>query len=214
MDESRRSLFKRKEKRKVKGLCECTDSLLFGKNCEYFLPEGTTSEEIIAWEVQMKTIDSWQMQLFGDSVCYTTLSCNTGLLCLDWRDICDGVQQCMSGDDETNCDKLEFNDCDDDEYRCMNGMCIPDEYFLDGDYDCSDLSDEKQVFNDMKCTLQKASVQCDDQMCSLDEWSCGDGQCITDRIAFQDSGRNKTAKECNNLRDQYYMCEMNPRRRQ
>ncbi len=79
------------------------------------------------------------MQRYSDIVCYTTLICEYGLLCLDWRDICNGFQQCMFGYDEENCEKLEFNECEDDEYRCLNGMCIPDEYFLDGEHDCLDL---------------------------------------------------------------------------
>ncbi|CAF5058256.1 unnamed protein product, partial [Rotaria sp. Silwood1] len=57
----------------------------------------------------------------------------------------------MFGYDENNCDILELNRCDDDEYRCMNGMCIPDEYFLDGQYDCLDWSDEIQFNNDEHC---------------------------------------------------------------
>ena len=101
----------------------------------------------------------------GEIVCYSTLKCDFGLLCLDWRDICDGLQQCMSGLDEENCDKLEFNEREDDEYRCMNGMCIPDEYFLDGEYDCMDMSDEKEAFDDAKCPYQSASMDCEDRVC-------------------------------------------------
>jgi hypothetical protein len=44
----------------------------------------------------------------------------------------------MDGLDEDYCDKLEFNECEYDEYRCLNGMCIPEEYWLDGDWDCMD----------------------------------------------------------------------------
>jgi hypothetical protein len=44
-------------------------------------------------------------------------------------------------------------------------MCIPDEYFLDGEYDCADLTDEKEPFDDTICTLQPASYECDDRMC-------------------------------------------------
>ncbi|CAF1535795.1 unnamed protein product, partial [Rotaria sordida] len=89
-------------------------------------------------------------QLHSNRPCYTTLICNSGLMCLDWRHICDGKQQCMEGLDEEFCEKLEFNECEDDEYRCANGMCIPEEYWLDGDYDCewdcSDGSDEQRLF--------------------------------------------------------------------
>jgi hypothetical protein len=127
-----------------KYLCECTHTQSFGKNCEYLLPMGTTFQNTLNWEIKMRGKNKWQMQLYGDIVCYMTLICDSGLLCLDWRDICDGVQQCMSGYDKENCDKLEFNECQDDEYRCANGMCIPQEYFLDSQYDCLDLSDEKK----------------------------------------------------------------------
>ncbi len=41
-----------------------------------------------------------------------------------------GKQKCMDGFDEDFCKRLEFNECEDDEYRCVNGICIPDEYWL------------------------------------------------------------------------------------
>ncbi len=188
-----------------KYLCECKHPQSFGKHCEYLLPMGTTFQETIIWEVEMRTNNKWEMQRYSDIVCYTTLICNYGLLCLDWRDICDGVQHCMFGYDEENCDKLEFNECEDDEYRCLNGMCIPDEYFLDGEFDCLDKTDEKQQFNDKKCTVQQATHECDDRMCFRFHWSCGDGQCIEDRFISQTLG---FFGECNSLRDQYHMCEL------
>ena len=46
----------------------------------------------------------------------------------------DGTQRCSSGIDEENWDKLEFNECEDNEFRCTNGMCIPEEFWLDGEY--------------------------------------------------------------------------------
>ncbi|CAF1223276.1 unnamed protein product [Adineta steineri] len=186
-------------------ICECKHPRSFGKYCEYFLPSGITFSETLEWEGKMKNENEWKMQLYGDILCYTTLPCNSGLLCLDWRDICDGAQQCMSGYDEENCDKLEFNECEDDEYRCMNGMCIPDEYFLDGEHDCMDLTDEIGIFNDAFCTFQAVSSECDDRVCHPNQWSCGDGQCIKDRLAFQKE--KPMSDECRNRREQYYMCE-------
>jgi hypothetical protein len=113
----------------------------------------------------------------------------------------------MYGYDEENCDKLEFNECSDDEYRCMNGMCIPDQYFLDGEYDCLDLTDEKESFDDTKCTFEEASSECDDRMCLRSYWSCGDGQCIRYRLEFLVYGESE---QCNSIREQYHMCELNP----
>jgi len=193
-------------------LCECNHPQSFGKYCEYLLPVGITFEETLDWEIQMRTIDLQQTQIYGDILCYTTLICDSGLLCLDWRDICDGVQQCMFGYDEENCDKLEFNECDNNEYRCMNGMCIPDEYFLDGEYDCMDMTDEIGFYNDAYCTFQEVSLKCDDKTCFPNKYSCGDGQCISNPLAFQ--FEKSDGSECESLREQYYMCETHKSYRQ
>ncbi|CAF4934392.1 unnamed protein product, partial [Rotaria sp. Silwood1] len=161
-----------------------------------------TFPETMLWEIMMRRNNLWEMQKYSDIVCYTTLICDYGLLCLDWRDICDGVQQCMFGYDEENCDTLEFNECEDDEYRCMNGICIPEEYFLDGTYDCLDLTDEKEQFNDTKCIFHPVSYECDDRICLRSYWSCGDGQCVQhERDIFP-------YVECKSFREYYHMCEL------
>ena len=104
-------------------LCQCLDPSSFGKSCEYLLPAGKTFQQSLDWQLIMRTENPLDVQMHGDVVCYETLQCDSGMLCLDWREVCDGVQNCMSGLDEENCDLLEMNICDDDEYRCMNGMC-------------------------------------------------------------------------------------------
>ena len=88
-----------------------------------------------------------------------------------------GKQQCMDGLDEDYCEELEFNECEDDEYRCANGMCIPDEYWLDGDYDCMDWTDERDtlVYSGSTCFIAP-SLLCDEHLCSYSQWSCGDGK--------------------------------------
>ena len=185
-----------------KQLCQCTDPQSFGRNCEYLLPVGKSLTDTANAKFAM---NSGKLMYEGDIVCYTTVQCDFGLLCLDWRDICDGVQQCMSGVDEENCDKLEFNECEEDEYRCMNGMCIPDEYFLDGEYDCMDMSDEKVTFNDTSCAFQSASKECDDRVCPPNQWSCGDGQCIADHSGQVNA--HALSLLCQNRRDQFFYCE-------
>ena len=116
-------------------LCHCTHSRTFGKYCEYQLThEANSFEASQKSQLSFRYHNARYHQDFGDIVCYKTLSCNSGLLCLDWRDICNREQQCENGWDEENCDKLEFNECEDDEYRCINGMCISEEYWLDGKY--------------------------------------------------------------------------------
>ena len=190
-----------------KYLCQCTLPQSFGKYCEYSLLQGKTFAQSVEWQWKMRVKNDWQLQRLSDILCYQGLACDSGLLCLDWRDICDGVQQCMAGLDEDNCDLLEFNECDDEEYRCMNGMCIPAEYFLDGVFDCMDLSDEKNALDGSQCSYELASLLCDDRSCPPNFWSCGDGQCIADRLSFQ---LGKTILSgCSSGRNQYFMCETN-----
>ena len=187
-------------------LCQCNELSSFGKNCEYHLPFGDTFQQTLDWQLSIRNNNTNQVQIHGDIVCYHTLICNSSLPCLDWREICDGVQHCNEGKDEENCDVLETNVCEDDEYRCMNGMCIPDASFLDGELDCMDWSDEKQYKKSESCAGESVSTQCDDHVCLPNEWSCGDGQCIRDRLAFRLSTDYTT---CGNRRDQYFMCETN-----
>jgi len=115
-------------------ICECIKLGNFGKYCEYQLTHDANkfSEAITAQFSQKKTSDSWNSQRYGSILCYETLPCPSSPLCLDWREICDGVQRCSNGIDEENCDKLEFNECEDDEFRCTNGMCIAEEFWFDG----------------------------------------------------------------------------------
>ena len=79
-----------------------------------------------------------------------------------------------------------------------------EEFFLDGEFDCLDWSDEIQHKTGEECATEKVSPQCDDRFCPPNEWSCGDGQCIRDRLAFQLRVGYAT---CHNRRDQYSMCE-------
>ncbi|CAF4227901.1 unnamed protein product, partial [Adineta steineri] len=50
--------------------------------------------------------------------CYEGLQCHS-TICLDWREICDGIINCENGEDEPDeCLLLETNECEDNEYRC------------------------------------------------------------------------------------------------
>ena len=192
-------------------VCECRDSQTFGKNCEYRLPIGKTFAETLNAQNLLRKENQQKVQLYGDVIRYMTLECDSGLLGLDWRDICDGFQQCMSGLDEDNCDKLEYNECENDEYRCMNGMCIPEEYFLDGEFDCLDWSDEIQYYNDINCPLEGVSIQCDDRFCPLNQFSCGEGQCIVER--FKLDRNSSTSQDCTSWRNHYFLCETHYQRK-
>ena len=88
-----------------------------------------------------------------------------------------GHQQCMGGIDEDYCEMLEFNECEDDEYRYANGMCIPEQYWLDGQYDCMDWTDEPGSITVMTDTcFNNPSIMCDEHLCIYQQWSCGDGE--------------------------------------
>ena len=185
-------------------LCECQHGTGFGKSCEYQLPIGATVKRRLDWQVNMRKTNEWKVQVYGNITSYEGIRCDSGRLCLDWRQICDGTQNCMFGSDEQNCDILEMNTCDDDEYRCSNGMCIPDQYFLDGEPDCLDWTDEMEPRFVAECAWERASVGCDDRICLRNRWSCGDGQCIWYPLFFQ---TDKYIQACLSRRDQYFMCE-------
>ena len=192
-------------------LCECFLPGSFGKSCEYRLPIGETVEETLEWQLIMRQENLGNVQIYGDVICYETLQCDSGVLCLDWREVCDGLQHCLEGKDEENCDLLEMNQCDEEEeYRCMNGMCIPDQFFLDGEFDCLDWSDEMPFKSSEKCSLETTREECDDHLCPPNQWSCGDGQCIDDRLDFQDTASGT----CQSGRDQYFICETHAEKKQ
>lgn len=116
-------------------LCDCSvlGEGIFGKFCTLKLMYGATTILDALQEQFSYRLPKWRYhQSWGNILCYTTLSCDSGLLCLEWRDICDRIQNCMDGWDEVNCDMLEFNECNENEFRCSNGLCISDAYFLDG----------------------------------------------------------------------------------
>ncbi|CAF1544319.1 unnamed protein product, partial [Adineta ricciae] len=99
----------------------CTTSW-FGPRCQYSFDIPETYPLI--------NVDS--SYTLTDSTCYVLLECDRGglFLCLDWREICDGRIDCVNnGVDESNCFDLEMNECESDEYRCHNGLCIPDYYW-------------------------------------------------------------------------------------
>jgi hypothetical protein len=129
------------------------------------------------------------------------------MLCLDWREICDGVEQCLEGKDEENCDLLEMNQCDDDdeeEYRCRNGMCIADQFVLDREWDClDDWSDEIQFQSSFVCHWESVSDECDDHLCLLNHFPCGDGECIENRLHSQQWVESIRASR----RDEHLICE-------
>ena len=241
-----------------KYLCQCINPSSFGKFCEYLFYYGHTLFQTAFLE-QFKPITNFSLitdfvhigsQLHQNRPCYLTLKCYSGLLCLDWRYICDGNyllirhprkfsffrvyfssghQQCMNGIDEDYCEMLEFNECEDDEYRCANGMCIPEQFWLDGQHDCMDWTDElESLYGATDFCFGRSSFICNEHLCPPDQWSCDDGevdifsliqcsnltsnllpgQCIRDFYTNRHTGVRFGPHEfCENLRDIQYMCE-------
>jgi hypothetical protein len=79
-------------------ICNCTNLASFGKFCEYEFYDGSTSfnDAVIK---QFEPLENFTLaignvhigsQLHDSRPCYTTWTCNSGLMCLDWRHICDG----------------------------------------------------------------------------------------------------------------------------
>ena len=115
--------------------------------------------------------------LAANGTCYLHLNCkrNDFPWCLHWREVCDGKIDCWPNPvDEIDCQILEENECQSDEYRCYNGQCIPEIDLLDESFfpDCLDGSDETKVLlsYDTICTTHgNPTFRCTDRMCR--HWS-------------------------------------------
>ena len=117
----------------------------FGPLCQYefiyYVSDHASLYQIIADFYSTYSYDATNF------TCYTHLECNRRSLpsCLDWTEICNGEINCLDGgQDEEHCWQLEVNDCQDDEYRCHNGQCIPYSFYSYDDNtfpDCVDQSD-------------------------------------------------------------------------
>ena len=73
-------------------LCNCTEGY-FGKSCEYQLLLHSSLFSKALEKLFESRIHPEYQQIWGTILCYETLECNYGQLCLDWRNICDGATE-------------------------------------------------------------------------------------------------------------------------
>ena len=118
--------------------------------------------------------------------CFVGISCQNSLLCLDWRQICNGIVDCDRGDDEVVelCFQVELNECDPErEFQCQNGMCIPIDLWTDGELDCLDRSDEISFRDgqpeEFLIFFITEEFAYDEVSCFGRQYSCGNEQCIS-----------------------------------
>ena len=121
----------------------------------------------------------------ANSTCYKHLKCNRGGadLCLDWREICNGKVDCIGdGEDEAECWQMEINECNENEYRCHNGLCIPKDFWQDdqNNPDCLDRSDEPDDSSSFSTCYQNPTFRCEEHACrpGKEDFACGDGECV------------------------------------
>lgn len=173
-----------------------------GDRCQYSfnqLLEDKTFYEIVKNQFQRKNGIFEYSDIIKESArptCYQGIQCYYSLICLDWREICDGFFHCEHGEDEPEeCLLLEINECNIDEYRCQFGGCIPKTFLIDFSYDCMDLSDEQESYKNLNSNqdcYKEPKLQCEFTICKLNDFSCGDGQC---------ESYDDFSSQCNNGRD-------------
>ena len=169
----------------------------FGSHCQYTFDSEASFSTIVKSAFEERSMRQSYL-LNPAATCYTHLRCEYGgadLACLDWREVCDGKVDCADGgNDEKHCFELEMNECEENEYRCHNGLCVAHEYYRDdvANPECLDRTDEGYAEYQYSCA-NDPSFRCEEHTCGIRQnglsFSCGDGHCL------------ETASECANKRN-------------
>ncbi|CAF1037002.1 unnamed protein product [Adineta ricciae] len=178
----------------------------FGPFCQYRMISYRPFSHLI----QMRLTDKQVHYKSTKITCYMHIQCNINpaLLCLDWREVCDGKIDCLNGgEDEKDCFELEINRCEEHEYQCRNGMCIDKEFLLDGyvsanNMECLDGSDETGHRLLIPCS-RDSSFSCEDIFSPrLTDFNCGDGTFLSVLISHNHmSCANERNRALNYLSD-------------
>ncbi len=186
----------------------------FGPRCQYsfLLPTTYSFDDIILKTFTRKFHRDLPSSVIP-STCYMHLKCDRGGsgLCLDWREVCDGRIDCLNeGVDEAQCFDLEVNECDENEYRCHNGLCIPKEFLDDEKPQCLDQTDISDRFQYPDSGEYPYIFDYEEHSCrpGYKQFSCGDGRCVADFDACQNKRHfflNESISDQGNLSYQCWM---------
>ena len=150
----------------------CT-SFNFGSRCEYSF-DGYESSSLSLHEI----IADYYSYIYRPTswTCYTHPNCtvNSNSICLDWRNICDRQIDCpITGIDEQFCSQLRLDRCEDDEYKCTDGYCLPKSFLLENDFaiDCNDRQNlaRKQLYLSHRLGREPTSIA-EDTVCLKNHW--------------------------------------------
>ena len=103
----------------------------------------------------------------------TQFPCASGV-CIDRRQVCDGLYDCGPDDRSDESATVCPHHCEDtDRFLCKTiSQCIPHQYQCDGDFDCKDGSDESSP----PCACPTGTVLCDDGRSCIEESQLCDGE--------------------------------------
>ena len=197
--------------------CNCSLLSRFGKSCQYDidLEDGQESYSFTDLVLYSGFILRDNNPRNDDATCFIGLQCQTNLVCLDWRQICNGIVDCDHGEDEPEelCLQMESNQCHPEkEFRCQNGHCIPISMASSKTEICLDRSDRiNSIYESSeeyfaRTCLNYLSITCDETNYGWKKFSCNNGQ----YISYEDltSKLSKIGQTCSNDYHLVYLREI------
>ena len=109
----------------------------------------------------------------GEFYCYADDSCIPSSL------VCNGnkTDGCSDGDDEAKCDLEGRLQCEESEFSCRDGSCVPRDFLCDGTRDCLDGSDEARPDCSGSCTSKERLCSSGEKCLPARFWCDGDVDC-------------------------------------